>query len=374
MTTGKAKLLVLRSGPALENGRLMNEMRMFVEAGLDASVFSWDRGATFPPTVEREGYTVRHCHARGTYGGKGLLLQIPVWWVHVFRELLRERPDYIHAVDFDTVVPALAYRLFRRVPVVFDVYDFFSAKSYGMPGPLKPIVSAAERFCARRSDGVIIVDEARRYLLGKRLPRRLVVAENCPYDMVDPAWCKPEGGPFTIFYAGLIARYRGISKLIRVTEGLEGVRVHIAGIMKDARYREAFEHAPHVTYLGPLDRDEVIRRTFEANAVYSYYDPALEINRTANSTKMFEAFMCGTPVLVNSEPPSSSVVAETESGACLPYDDEEALRATIIAWRDRPEEARRLGENGRRLFKERYDWARVLERILDLYRQLGAPV
>ena len=372
--TGHTKLTVLRSGPALHNGRMMNEMRTFVGAGICVSAYCWDRNREFPATVEREGYLIHHCHARGGYGSKGLLLQMPLWWVHAFRWLLRERPDAVHAVDFDTVVPALVYRALRRAPVVFDVYDFFSAKSRGMPTALKPLVSAAERFCARRADGVVIVDEARRYLLGDRPPRRLVVAENCPYDMVDPAWRKPQHGPFTIFYAGLIARYRGIRKLIRVTEGLEGVRVRVAGFIKDERYREALGAAPHVEYLGALDRQDVIRHTFDASAVYSYYDPALEINRTANSTKMFEAFMCGTPVLANSEPPSAKVVAEAACGACLPYADEDALRATITAWRDHPEEAAQFGRNGRRLFEERFDWARVSRRVLDLYRELGIPV
>jgi len=365
------RVAILRSGPAAENGRLLNEIRMFREAGYDVSVCCWDRKAEYPARDEIHGATVRNCHYPGSYGGTALYFRMPGWWLRVLRHLRSEGPDIIHAVDFDTVVPALWFRRFHRTPVVFDIYDFFSAKSRRMPAVLKPLVTKWEQACARRADAVIIVDEARKYLLGKTLPETLVVAENCAYDGVDPSWRKPESGPLTIFYAGLIARHRGLEKLVKVTGEVEGVHVIIAGSIKEESFRALFDDAPHVEYIGPISHADVIERTFHADAVYSYYDPHLEINRLANSTKMFEAFMCGTAVLANSEPASAAIVREQRCGFALPYDDDQGLREAIVAYRGDRELARQHGANGRRLFEERFDWAVVSRRILEVYGQLG---
>lgn len=365
------KILLVRSSPDLENGRIANELDMFMNAGLDVSVLCWDRRRDYPEQEEHNGYSVRYCHVKGSYTTRALLFQMPKWWLAELLYLLRNTPDCIHAVDFDTVVPALLVKWLKRVPVVFDVYDFYTAKSRAMPAFLKPIVQWAERFCARRVNATIIVDASRTYLLGKPLPKRLVIAENCSYDLADAAWHKPDRDELVIFYGGTIAKFRGLEKLIRVSEGLENVQVVIAGRIKDENYRTILEEARHVEYIGLIDRDEVIRQTYDADAVYSYYDPVLEINRTANSTKMFEAFMCGTPVLANCEPPSARVVGEERCGSCLPYADDDALRSVIVEWRDRRHLARELGANGRRLFEERFDWRTVSERILDVYRELG---
>ncbi|MBI4557868.1 MAG: glycosyltransferase [Candidatus Hydrogenedentes bacterium] len=367
----RRRIILTRSSPAVHESRLRNELRMFREAGYDVAVYCWDRRAEHPKHEEQDGTWIHRCRAPGSYASKTLFFSMPLWWLCEFFYLLFHRAHGIHACDFDTVVPALLVKWIKRTKVVFDVYDFYAARTRTLPRFLRSVFERAEQFCARRADAVIIVDESRKYLLGRASPRRLVTAVNCPYDGVNSDWKKPERNELVIFYGGLIARFRGIRKLIRLTEDLERVRVIIAGPIKDESYRKLLEDAPHVEYLGHLDPRDVTLHTFNADAVYSYYDPALEINRTANSTKMFEAFMCSTAVLCNAEPPSTQVVSENHCGMRLPYDDDERLRETILQWRDHPEIPREFGRNGRRLFESRYDWRRVSEAILQVYREMG---
>lgn len=145
----------------------------------------------------------------------------------------------------------------------------------------------------------------------------------------------------------------------------------MAGWITDERYRALLDAAPHVEYIGLVDYPEALRRTYGADAVFSYYDPALEINRTANSSKMFDAFMCGTAVLANEEPPSAKIVREAQCGSLLPFEDDRGLREVIGRWRDDRRLAASFGQNGRRLFEQRLNWETVRETILDIYRNLG---
>lgn len=364
------KVIVIRSDSGARDSRLQKELRMFVEAGYDTTLLCWDRQQEQPKHETKEGYTVHRCHLRAPYASKRLFLMMPFWWIYEFVYLLFHRVDVIHACDFDTVVPALKVGFLKRIPVVYDIYDFYSVKSSTIPAPLKKLFRVAEQICARWASAVIIVDASRAYLFGKRPPKRIEVAMNCPYDSVDPAWRKPDDGPFTIFYGGAIAEYRGMEKLAEVTRDLQNVRVVLAGWITNERYQRLLDSSPHLEYVGMMSYTEALRRTYEADAIYSYYDPELEINRTANSSKMFDAFMCATPVLANSEPPAAKVVAEHDCGSLLPFHDDAGLRDTIIRWRDNRTEARRLGRNGRRLFEQELNWESAATRILAIYDQV----
>ena len=367
----KPKVTLVRSSFSTRDSRVLKELRMFVDAGFGTTLLCWDREAASPKREQRDGAVIARCRLRAPYGSKWLFVFMPLWMAYAFFFLLRAKTDAIHACDFDTILPALAAGRLKRIPVVYDIFDFYAARNRTVPQVFLGLFRRAEQWCVRRADGVIIVDEARKYLLGEKLPKRLAIAMNCPYDEVEPDWRKPEGGDLVVFYGGVIAGYRGLRKLVRATEGLAGVRVVLAGRVTDPAYEDMVRATPHVEYLGVIEYREALRRTFEADAIYAYYDPALEINRTANSGKMYDAFMCSTAVLANSEPPAAAVVAEHECGSCLPYDDDEGLRAMIERWRDDRALVRELGARGRRIFEERFNWDRAAENVLALYDELG---
>ncbi|MDX9975872.1 MAG: glycosyltransferase family 4 protein [FCB group bacterium] len=365
------RVVIIRSDSGVRDSRLQKELRMLVEAGFETTLLGWDREREQPKREIKDGYRIHRCHIRAKYGSKKLFLTMPLWWIYEFFFLLVHRFDAIHACDFDTVVPALLIKSIKRTPVIYDIYDFYAAKSRTVPAPMRRFFGAAEQMCARWADAVVIVDASRAYLFGERPPKDFVVAMNCPYDSVDSSWRKPANGPLTIFYGGAIATFRGIEKLVELTRDLDGVRVVLAGWITNDKYRALIDGAPHVEYLGMVSYPEALKRTYECDAVYSYYDPVHEINRTANSSKMFDAFMCATAVLANGEPPAAKVVADRECGSLLPFEDDEGLRDVILRWRDDREEAQRLGRNGRRLFEEELNWEAAAEKIMGLYRRLG---
>jgi len=256
MDDRRKRVVVVRSDSGTRDSRLQKELRMFVEAGFETMLLCWDRDVEHRKCETKDGYTVRRCHLRAPYASRRLFLLTPLWWAYEFLHLLTHKADCIHACDFDTVVPALLVKLLKRTRVVYDIYDFYSVKSRTIPALLKRFFRSAEHLCARAADGVIIVDASREYLLGKNLPERLAVAMNCPYDAVDPSWKKNESRLFTIFYGGLIAPYRGIRKLARVTAELDNVKVVIAGWITDDSYRELFDKSPCLLVLRSRARDQ----------------------------------------------------------------------------------------------------------------------
>lgn len=358
------------SHPITHSGRMQNTMRMLREAGHRVTGLCWDRTREQPDTERIEGCTVINAHVPGGYRTLWLCVYLPLWWVYQAIRLWRLRPDVIYTADLDTAVPSLAVGILRSTPVVFDVYDCYAARTQTVPRPFLFVLRLLERACASLAYAVILPDSSRAGLLGVT-PARLLIAPNCPYDAVGNIPPKPDTArPFTVFYAGLIAPGRGLEKLIALTTGTD-VRVQIAGRMTDTGYAAAFKASPHVEYLGVLSQEQVRAYTAQSDAVWSYYDPAREINRYANSTKLYEAMMCATAVLANSEPRSARIVKSCNCGSCLPYADDDGLRRTLIEWRDNREVVRELGRNGRRAFELTWNWPAVSAGIQRMVAQCG---
>lgn len=79
--------------------------------------------------------------------------------------------------------------------------------------------------------------------------------------------------------------------------------------------------------------------------------------------KLYEYMACAAPVIATDIPGQSDEVLAAECGVVVPPGDVFALSAAIRALHDRPETARRLGENGRRAVLERHTWRHRAEQL-----------
>jgi glycosyltransferase involved in cell wall biosynthesis len=130
------------------------------------------------------------------------------------------------------------------------------------------------------------------------------------------------------------------------------------------------EREPHVTFIGTIPYDEVIRRTLQSDLLFALYDPNVPNNRYASPNKLFEAMMCGKPILVSDGTAMAEIVREEECGLVVPYGDVDAIKHAILTLKNDPALCRRLGENGRRAYETKYNWKIMEERLLEIYRRL----
>jgi glycosyltransferase involved in cell wall biosynthesis len=87
-------------------------------------------------------------------------------------------------------------------------------------------------------------------------------------------------------------------------------------------------------------------------------------------TKMFEYMALGLPVVVSNFPLYRTIVETAKCGICVdPLNPIEIVKA--IQWLlAHPDEARRMGENGRKAVMERYNWDNESKKLLELYEQI----
>ena len=78
----------------------------------------------------------------------------------------------------------------------------------------------------------------------------------------------------------------------------------------------------------------------------------------------------GLPVICSDFPNLRRIVAENDCGLCVNPEDDEAIAEAVRYLSEYPEEADRLGNNGRRAAQTHFHWDLQAEKLLALYGDL----
>ncbi len=126
-----------------------------------------------------------------------------------------------------------------------------------------------------------------------------------------------------------------------------------------------------VNYLGEIPYKEVKK-------IYINSIAGLDINYSNQAkgqgslgvNKIFEYMEAGIPVICSNYKLWSEIIEENNCGICVePHNIEEIAKA-INYILNNPEEAREMGENGRKAVIEKYNWNTQEKVLIDLYKRL----
>ena len=89
---------------------------------------------------------------------------------------------------------------------------------------------------------------------------------------------------------------------------------------------------------------------------------------------MFEYMSAGLPVIASDFPLWREIIAGNDCGLLVDPEDPQAIADAIDTLVNDPEMARRMGENGARTVREKYNWDIEEKKLLALYEEIaGAP-
>ena len=368
-----ARVVFVRSkSPAGIEPRVAKEAATLARAGYEVHAILWDRECAFPAEETHDGVRIHRYHLRAPEGQPDLIALLPRWWWYSFRRIASLRPQIIHAVDFDTILPASAAARLAGAKLVYDIFDFYAEMVTADLSPrFREVLAKRERRMIEKADLVILPDLRRTVQFGTARPKRLVEIMNVPEDRAVPAGAE-DPSHFVVFYGGMIANDRGLVDLVVACEAT-GARFIVAGHGPDeAALLNTIETSPASTYLGTIPYQEVLERTANCHAVPALYDPSVPNNRFAAPNKLFEAMMFSKPVLASEGTAAGDIVREVGCGLVVRYGDREALKRALESLMLSPADCAAMGARGRRAFEGKYNWGAMEPRLLGSYREVLA--
>jgi glycosyltransferase involved in cell wall biosynthesis len=165
--------------------------------------------------------------------------------------------------------------------------------------------------------------------------------------------------------------YRDYPTLLEAVRGLEGLRVVIAAGSPWSKRADstAGEQIPANVTVRRFTQLEL--RDLYARCRFVVV-PLCDVAFQAGVTTILEAMAMGKAVIVSRSRGQTDVVVEGETGRYVPAGDPQALRQAIQGLLDDPDEAERLGRNGRRLLEDRMSLDRYVEGLARMVKDLLA--
>lgn len=182
-----------------------------------------------------------------------------------------------------------------------------------------------------------------------------------------------EKKPRQICYVGGLGESRGITVDIRAA-AKAGAALALAGDFSSEEYHRTLRNMPEyacVDYRGKLNREQVADLIAESNVgLCTLLDRGQYLHLDTFGIKVFEYLSMGVPVILSKSAYNCRMVEKHDFGICVNPERVDEIADAIQYLIDHPEEARRMGENGRKAVKEAFNWGVEEKKLLGLYEEI----
>ena len=181
----------------------------------------------------------------------------------------------------------------------------------------------------------------------------------------------------TICFVGSIDPMWNHENIIKALEQLpDDIKLVLCGKLSTESYFEQLKMLKgfeKVEYRGLVPHDDalqIIRCSSIGLAVPNYSRIFHGNVGTLGNTKLFEYMMAGIPVVCTDFILWREIVEKWNCGICVNPNDVTAIATAINYLLENPDEAQKMGANGRRAVEEMYNWGEQEKVLLNMYKNL----
>lgn len=294
----------------------------------------------------------------------------------VCRMALAEHGDLYHFHDPELIPAGLLLRLLGK-QVIYDVHEdnltAIRQREY-LPTWLRALVAKIFAVVETSAGRYFHLVLAERYY-AERFPRGTTILNYARFPELDQAQLagRPRAAHPRLIYTGNIKAYRGAQHHAQLLHHLPDAEVFLVGRC-DAELATALQvgvdplrlHIEGVGAYVPHQRivDYYLREQWTAGLALF---PPNQHTLRKELTKLFEYMAYGIPVLCANFPNLREIVETAECGLCVDPEDGAAAAAAVRYLWEHPNEAKQMGENGRKAARTTYNWETQAEKLLAFY-------
>ncbi len=295
----------------------------------------------------------------------------------LFKAALQENCDIYHFHDPE-IIPIGLFLKAKGKKVIYDVHEDVPrdilSKTW-IAAPLRRTIAfifeKIENLASRHLNVVVASTPfiCNRFL---RIGCKAITVKNYPLKdelyLPNIDWHTKERA---VCYVGGIDKIRGIFEMVQAI-GQTDAKLLLGGKFSDVNQQNlatTMEGWANVEALGHLGRNEIAQVLSRAMAGLVVLHP-LENYLDALPVKMFEYMSAGIPIIASNFPLWKEIIEGNQCGICVDPINPAEIAAAIQLILDDPDEAKRMGENGRQAVEEKYNWQQECEVLLKIYEDL----
>jgi glycosyltransferase involved in cell wall biosynthesis len=164
-----------------------------------------------------------------------------------------------------------------------------------------------------------------------------------------------------------------LASLVIVSKKIKHIKYLVVGRMSEEdltvcmNYLDKNNATDRFEYTGWIAYDSVFEYLCRAKIGMVLLQPVYYNNIMGIPNKLFDYMAAGIPVIASDFTNISKIVKEADCGILVDPTDAEDVADAVVYLVEHPEEAKRMGENGRKAVEEKYNWEKMEEKLLELY-------
>lgn len=303
--------------------------------------------------------------------------------LNVFRLALKQKANVYHFHDPELIPIGLLLKFFTKAKVIYDVHEDFPQdilSKYWIPkivrNPISILFNCFEKLAFRKIDYIFAatpfiknnfkhynVINIGNYPIINDFDSQIVLNQNRINNKSE----------YIVIYMGHLTRARGIKEIIQALGFINvkyKVRLKLLGDFSDRIFENEVKNLKEwemVDYFGWVPQEKIPGHLKEVKTGLACLWPTPNyLNSMA--TKTFEYMLCSLPVVMSNFPHWQELFKDCALFV-NPLNPEEIAKA-IEYFIEHPEEAKKMGKNGRRAVLEKYNWENEGKKMLKIYGKL----
>ena len=298
----------------------------------------------------------------------------PIWISFVSFHLISMQWDSVYSINYQAQIPALIIGKLKRKLIVFELLDLIELGSF-LPLGMRNIFLRFDKILMKYSDAVIVVDEMQ--IIGiNGIPNKnvQVIYDSAPDELFAGNQHDTAQKKFTLFYAGILIRNRrlNLENLFQAILDIPDVNVIIAGngdfVQEVKKWEESYPDK--IKFIGKISYSDVIKNGMMSDLFFVLRDSTILSNKYTCGSTIFNAMICGKPLLANKDSSTARIVSKEKCGIIVDAQNIAEIREAVMNLKNNPELCRTLGKNAKNAYERTYSWNCMEQKLLQFYHTM----
>lgn len=346
--------------------RVLKEAEYLVNSGHEVEVLCWDREHTYKDRPEEtiSGVQIRRFFPFSHYGQGLKQLGSYFKFIRECKKYIRSTDyDILHCHDLDGMLVGLLMRK-KSKPLIFDMHEIYEIN--GKKQKLRSFIHLLVSYLQNKAKNIIYVVDVQKELMSQKNKQKSIFLPNYPEIKSFIDIDKTKSDMLRVSYIGSVRQEKELKYLIDASESLN-IKININGGGIAVENLEAYSRKlPLVNVTGIFSYDKISELYSNTDILYAIYPSTSEQYFVSYPTKLYEALITLTPVIVGKGTILENFLKKYDIGFTVDGDNAEAVRNLLKSILENPDVLKSKTENLKKI-QFKFSWDEAVSALDKIY-------